>query len=142
MSRRSKVAAFQHSRKWVAYNRLPQIDAGYITPLYTLKAIGIRYGLSDASERYFRKHLLPEPFKIVRIRSVSAHHWSRFTLIALDVVLRDLESRGFHQFLSEYESHIDLLHEGDAYLHDHYAHVFESKAVETADKFGVSWIET
>lgn len=137
----SKIGAFKHSRHWIRYNRLPSVDAGYITPLYDLRAIGMRYGLSENSMRYFRKHILPEPFDIVRRRAVQAHHWSRFTLMVLDVVLGDLQARGHLQFKSDFEDHIQLLHDGVAFLEDHYASVVQSKLVDPSDKFGVQWIE-
>lgn len=137
----SRVGRFAPSRKWARYTSLKALDAGYIAPLYSLHQIGKRYGLSDTGERYFRRELLPEPFDVVRIRSVSAHHWSLFTLLALDVVLRDLESRGINQFLSRHHDHIELLHKGDEFLHQYYAHKFETQAVEPLDKFGVEWLE-
>lgn len=137
----SRVGSFKHSRHWVRYNRLPSVDAGYITPLYNLAAIAKRYGLSDAGKRYYRKYILPEPFDIVRRRSVQAYHWSRFTLMVLDTVLLDLERRGFNQFLKTYEDHIELVHRGVAYLEDYYREIAETEAVDPTDKHGVQWLE-
>lgn len=91
--------------------------------------------------RYFRKYILPQPYDIVRRRSVSAHHWSRITLIVLDTVLRDLEARGFHQFLKTYDEHIELVHKGVAYLEEYYESKAEHSAVDVTDKYGVQWVE-
>lgn len=137
----SRVGGFKHSRHWLRYNRLQSIDVGYLTPLYDLSAIGDRYGMSEAGKRYFRKHILPEPFDIVRRRSVQAHHWSRFTLMVLDVVLGDLETRGYLQFLKSFTDHVTLLHNGVQYLHDHYTDVAAHRAVDLADRHGVEWLQ-
>lgn len=137
----SRIGGFMHSRHWLRYNRLQSIDVGYLTPLYDLNAIAGRYGLSDAGKRYFRKHILPEPYDIVRRRSVQAHHWSRFTLMVLDVVLGDLEGRGYLQFLKSFEDHVTLLHNGVNYLHDHYRQVAEHRKVDFSDRHGVQWVE-
>lgn len=136
----SRIGGFAHSRLWVRYNRLQAIDAGYITPLYDLRAIALRYGISEAGKRYFRKHILPEPFDIVRRRSVQAHHWSRFTLMVLDVVLGDLESRGFLQITKKHEDHIELLHRGVRFLEDHYAEQYNRKSMDMTDRHGVEWL--
>lgn len=137
----SRVGQFNHSRKWVRYNRLQAIEAGYITPLYDLAAIAKRYGLSDAGKRYFRNYILPEPIQIVRRRAVNSHHWSRFTLMALDAVMLDLEKRGFHQFLKSYEDHVDLVHIGNDWLEVHYRAIAETKVTDLTDCYGVQWLE-
>lgn len=136
-----KVGAFAPSHRWVPYNRLQGVDAGYITRLYSLKEIALRYGLSHNSRVYFRKHILPEPFDLVRRRNVSAHHWSRFTLMALDVVLKDLEHKGFQQFLSRFDEHIDNLHRGIEFMEEYYAKKVEEQVYQTGDEYGVSWDE-
>ncbi len=137
----SRVGAFKHSRLWVRYNRLQALNAGYVVPLYDLGSIGKRFGLSEAGQRYFRKYILPEPFDIVRRRSVQAHHWSRFTLMVLDVVLLDLQSRGINQFLNRFEDHIELVQRGVEYLQSHYENKAQSLVSDMSDKFGVQWLE-
>jgi hypothetical protein len=137
----SRIGAFKHSRHWVRYNRLQPIDSGYITPLYDLNCIAKRYGLSANGQRYFRKYILPEPFDIVRRRSVQAHHWSRFTLMVLDTVLLDLQKRGYTQFLKSFEDHIELVQVGVSFLEDYYAHKAEAIAVDSSDRHGVKWLE-
>jgi len=134
-----QVGGFASSKKWVRYNALNPVDAGYIVPLYTLNDIGKRFGLSQNGKTYYRKHILPEPFDIVRRRSVHAHHWSRFTLMILDVVLKDLEGRGYKQFLKRFTDHIQLLHDGVAYLEDHYTDRHNDLTYQPSDKFGVTW---
>ena len=136
-----RIGAFGQSRKWLPYNQLQGIDAGYITRLYTLKEIAQRYHLSQNSATYFRKHILPEPFDLVRRRNVSAHHWSLFTLMVLDVVLRDLEHLGYRQFLSRFTQHIDNLHNGVAFLEDYYGHKVDDLIYRSGDKYGVFWEE-
>jgi hypothetical protein len=136
----SRVAAFAPSRKWVGYNRLQQFDGGYIVPLYSLSAIQTRYGLSQNATRYFRTHILPEPFTIVRIKSMFANHWSRFVLMALDVVMQDLEARGVHQFLRKYEDHVNLVHVGAQYMHDYYTNKENDLFAQQFDKHGVQWM--
>jgi hypothetical protein len=138
-AKRIGTGAFQPKRKWVAYNRLHGVDAGYMVPLFTLSAIGLRYGLSQKTQRYFRTNILPEPYTIMRRRSVNAHHWSKFTLMVLDVVLHDLEKRGRLEFLYTYRDHVELLHIGIDYLQDYYDRVDRDEAVKTTDKFGVEW---
>lgn len=141
VSRKRTTGQFSPERKWVRYHQLNPLDAGYITDLYDLKNIGRRYGLSATGIRYFRNHILPEPYDIVRRRSVSAHHWSRFTLMALDVVLADLESKGELRILSTYKDHIDLVHIGSSWLEDHYAYEAEEKELDNTDRFNVHWYQ-
>lgn len=136
---KGRTATFQPSRRWTYYNRLQGINVGYIVPVYSLREIGQRYGLSENTQKYFRNHILPEPFDIVRRRSVHAHHWSRFVLMVLDEVLKDLEARGYNQFLKSYEDHVDLVHTGIEYLQDHYERVADDEEVSRSDQFGVSW---
>lgn len=138
---KSRIGSFAHSKYWVRYNRLQPIEAGYITPLYDLRDIAFRYGLSDNGARYFRKYILPEPFDIVRRRSVQAHHWSRFTLMVLDVVLGDLEARGYLQFLKTFEDHIALVHKGVAFLQKHYEDRARYQVLDLTDRHGVQWLE-
>lgn len=137
--RKGVVGAFAPSRKWARYNTLNPVEVGYITPLYDMKAIAKRYGLTQNSSIYFKRHLLPEPFDIVRRRSVASHHWSRFTLMVLDVVLQDLERLGYTQFLKSFEGHVDNLHHGVHFLERHYADKYERMEPKTGDKYGVSW---
>jgi hypothetical protein len=139
--RPSRIGGFAPSRKWVRYNRLQAFDAGYITPLYSLRAITTRYGLSQLGTRYFRNNILPEPYDIVRIKSVSAHHWSLFTLMVLDVVMKDLEKRGRLQFLSSFGEHIALVDKGVAFLEDYYAEKSQEEHYNKNDKFGVQWFD-
>jgi len=134
-----KVGSFATSNRWAYWNTLTSVDGGYIVPLYDIKAIGKRYGLSLNSQKYFKKYILPEPHDIVRRRSVASHHWSRFTLMALDVVLQDLERLGYRQFLKRFEDHIDNLHEGTSWMEDYYAQKYEERIELSGDKFGVSW---
>lgn len=136
----SRIGAFAPKKQWVYYNRLQPVDVGYIVPVYSLRCIATRYGLSQNSTRYFRKHILPEPYDIVRRRSVHAHHWSRFVLMVLDVVLEDLEHRGYLQFHKRFEDHLELLHSGVEFLEDHYAHKYDEQAHSQADKYGVTWL--
>ena len=133
------TGGFAPSRKWARYNTLNPVDAGYIVPLYSLKDISKRFGLSQNSTKHFRKHILPEPYDIVRRRSVHAHHWSRFTLMVLDVVLKDLEARGYQQFLKRFEDHKQLLEDGIDYLEAHYRDRHEDLQYQPSDKFGVTW---
>lgn len=135
----TRHGAFEVSRKWVPYNRLQSFDAGYIVPLYTLSEIARRYGLSQYGTRYFRNYILPPPYDIVRRRSVNAYHWSRFVLMGMDVVLKDLENRGYRQFLKSFEDHIDLLHVGVKYMQDYYEQRLDETQVTSTDKFGVQW---
>lgn len=141
VERKSRVGGFAPSRKWARYSTLQSIDVGYLVPVYDLAAIAKRYGLSEAGKRYYRKYILPEPFDIVRRRSVSAHHWSRFTLMAMDVVLKDLEKRGTLQFLKTYHDHIQLLHTGVEFMADYYASEADRDHVSMTDKFGVQWLQ-
>jgi hypothetical protein len=117
------------------------MDVGYIVPVYDMRQIATRYGLSHNSQRYFRKHILPEPFDIVRRRSVHAYHWSRFTLMALDVVLKDLEKRGYWQFLKSFEDHVDLVHRGVEFMSAHYESKYEERPLSVGDKYGVIWVD-
>lgn len=137
---KSKIARFNHSRTWVRYGLLDGVDTGFYAPLYDLKAIALRYGFSANSIRYLRKYILPEPFDIVRRRSVNAHHWSHLTLLAFDTVLMDLEGRGVNQILKKYEDHISLIQKGSDYLHSYYAEKVELKDLDATDKFGVQWL--
>ena len=136
-----KVGAFGSSHKWTPFSRIHSIDIGYLVPVYDLKAIACRYRLGRNSSIYFKKYILPEPFDTVRRRSVASHHWSRYTLTALDVVLKDLERLGYQQFLKRFDQHIDNLHAGNEYLEDHYRRQFEEKEFKIGDKYGVSWLE-
>jgi hypothetical protein len=141
LPKRTKLTAgFAPHRKWVYYNRLHPIDAGYIVPLYTISDIGRRYGLSLVSQRYFKKYILPEPITIVRKRAVEAHHYSKFVLMTLDLVLKDLEQRGRLQFLRTYEDHIELLHTGVSWLEEHYERVSNEQIIKTEDRHGVVWL--
>lgn len=137
--RTGKIGAFSPSYKWKPYGKIEGYDAGYLTKLYSLKEIADRYGLSQNSRKYFKKHLLPEPFDIVRRRSVSAHHWSLFTLMVMDVVLRDLEGKGYSQFLKSFDEHLENLHYGADWLEHYYAEKYESQLPVIGDKYGVSW---
>jgi hypothetical protein len=137
--KRMTTGAFSPKRKWQPFNRLQGIDAGYMVPLFTLSAIGKRYGLSQTCQRHFRKNILPPPYDLVRRRSVNAHHWSKFTLLALDVVLGDLEDRGRLEFLSTYRDHVALVTIGTEYLHEYYDTLDREAAIKTTDKFGVEW---
>lgn len=139
--KRSRVGAFERKVKWTPYNRLQPVDAGYLVPLYTLNDIALRYRLSQASKRYFREHILPEPFDIVRRRSVAAHHWPRFTLMALDVVLYDLERK--HSMLcirKSFTDHIRLIERGQETM----AAIYERRDYVQVNgfdsKFGVDWL--
>lgn len=134
-----KIGAFAPSRKWAQYKDIGGIDAGYIAPLYSMKELGKRYGLSQNGRIYFKKHILPEPFDIVRRRSVAAHHWSRFTLMALDEVLLDLERLGYTQFLKSFVGHIDNLHDGVEWMEAHYGEKYELQPPDLGDDFGVTW---
>jgi hypothetical protein len=136
---KGKTGAFAPSNRWVYYNRLQRVDVNYIVPMYDLKAIGKRFGLSQNGQIYFKKHILPDPFTILRRRSVASHHWSHFTLSVMDLVLRDLEKRGYSQFLKSFEEHIDLLHTGVEYLEDYYGAKQENTVITQSDTFGVSW---
>lgn len=138
---RSKIGGFSPKRKWVPYNRLQPVDAGYVVPLYDLNDIGKRFGLSHAGKRYYRQYILPEPYDIVRRRSVSAHHWSRFVLMAMDEVLHDLEKRGRLQLLKTYTDHIDLIHKGAEYMADYYTEKAELEPYEKPPKYGVEWVD-
>jgi len=134
-----KVGAFAPSNRWVYYNRLQRVDVGFVVPLYDLKAITKRFGLTQNSAIYFKRYILPEPFDIVRRRSVASHHWSHFTLSVLDIVLRDLERRGYQQFLKSFDEHIDNLHRGVSYLERYYGERHEELDLRLGDEFGVSW---
>lgn len=133
------VGSFAPSRSWAFYNRLNPIDVGYLVPVYSLADIAKRYGLTQNSTRYFRKHILPEPFDIVRRRSVNAHHWSRFVLMAMDVVLKDLEAKGYDQFLKRFDDHVDLIDRGAEWMADYYADRQDDYAIQS-DEFGVTWL--
>lgn len=136
---KGKTGAFAPSNRWVYYNRLQRVDVGYITPMYDLNAIGKRFGLSQNGKLYFKKNILPAPFTILRRRSVASHHWSHFTLSVLDIVLRDLEHRGYKQFLKSFDEHLSNLHRGVAFLEEYYGHKQENLDLSNADDFGVSW---
>lgn len=101
----------------------------------------MRYGLTYAGERYFRKYILPEPFDVMRRRAMQTHHWSRFTLMVLDVVLGDLEGRGHLQFLNTFKDHIALVHSGVDYLHHYYENKVKTTMLDFSDKYGVEWLE-
>lgn len=137
--KREAIGGFKPSRLWVRYNRLQSVDVGYLVPVYDLRQIGLRFGLSHNAMIYFRKHLLPEPFDVVRRRALHAHHWPRFTLMALDVVLTDLEQRGHNQFLKSYDDHVSLLHNGERYMADYYGDKALYDYADIGDEFGVSW---
>ena len=137
--RTGKVGGFGPSYKWERYCNIGCIDAGYITPLYSLKDIAARYHLSHNAQRYYKKNILPEPFDIVRRHSVAAHHWSRFTLMVLDEVLLDLERLGYQQFLSSFEGHVNNLHAGVEFLEGYYADKVEAELPTMGDSFGVAW---
>jgi hypothetical protein len=138
---RSGTGTFNPKRKWVPYNRLQPLEAGYVVPLYTLKDIATRYGISLMGQRYFRRFILPEPFDILRRRSVNAHHWSRFTLSALDLVLSDLERKGRLQFLNNFTEHLELLHIGISHITNNYTEHSRRGETTTDDKYGVEWFD-
>lgn len=138
--RKKQTAGFLPHRKWVYYNRLHPIEAGYIVPLYTISDIGKRYGLSIQAQRYFKKHLLPQPMTVVRKRAVEAHHYNKFVLMVLDLVLKDLEKRGRLQFLKTYTDHVELLHTGVAWMEDHYEGVSNEQIIKPEDRHGVVWL--
>jgi hypothetical protein len=100
--------------------------------------IAERYGLSQNAQTYFRKYILPAPFDIVRRRSVHAHHWSHFVLAAMDVVLKDLEDRGYQQFKKSFTDHIDLLYTGAEWMSEYYAEKWD-ETLYRGDDFGVTW---
>lgn len=137
--RKFQTGQFLPSRKWVPYHRLQAFDAGYVVPLYTLNDIAKRYGLSVQGRSYFKKNILPEPYGVVRRRSVSAHHWSRFVLMVLDVVMKDIERRGELRFVKNYADHVELVQVGVEWLEDHYGELAEQEVIKTTDRFGVQW---
>lgn len=134
------IGAFKPSRLWVPYNRLEGIETGYAAKMYSIREIAIRYGLSVSASRYYKRNILPEPFDIVRRRSSTAHHWSRFTLMALDTVLEDLEKRGFLYFRKNFHDHVDLIQIGSDYITRYYQEKYEEEDLETHDKMGVDWM--
>jgi len=140
-SKTVRTAAFVPSRKWTPYNQLQGVDSGYFTELYSLNEIAVRYGLSGNGSIYFKNHILPKPFDIVRRRSVSAHHWSRLTLMVLDVVMQDLEKRGILQFLKRFNDHVNLVSIGTDYLTEYHARKFDRLAINPNDRFGVQWYD-
>lgn len=139
--RLSRIGAFAPSNRWLRYNRLQPFDGGYIVPLYSITDIARRYGLSRAGTRYFKSHILPEPFGIVRRRATQAHHYSKFVLMTLDVVLKDLEDRGYSQFLRTFEDHVQLLHTGVAWMSSYYEQKAEMDAINSEDRHGVIWYQ-
>lgn len=59
--------------------------------------------------------------------------------MVLDVVLKDLEARGYQQFLNRFEDHKQLLQDGVSYLEAHYRDRHEDLMYQPSDKFGVTW---
>ena len=137
---RERVGTFVPSRRWVYYNRLQAVDVGYIVDLYSLKEIAKRYGLSGNSSKYFKKYILPPPLQIVRRRSVSSHHWSRFTLKALDVVLKDLERNNLLTFNKKYVDHVRLVAAGTDAIGQYYNEQQLNQDETLEDKYGVFWL--
>lgn len=135
-----KPGQFAPSRSWVPYSQIQSIAAGYLTPLYPLNAVRERYGLTVNGMKYFKRYILPDPITVVRRRSVPSHHWSRFTLMALDVVLRDLEKRGLHYILKDFADHIAMIDTGTEFLAEYYAANEDAAELNKADKFGVIWL--
>jgi hypothetical protein len=133
--------SFAPSSKWVNYNRLQPIDGGYIVPLYGMADIRKRYGLSIQSTAYIKKNILPEPYGIMRRRSSHAHHYSKFVLMAMDCVLRELQRQGKLYFLKEFTDHVELLHTGVEWLSDYYERKAEHVPVRNEDRHGVIWYE-
>lgn len=127
---------FKASRYWLPYSKIG-VDHGYVCPLYSLKEIGRRYGLSQASRRYWRQHILPEPLTVVMRRGVRSHHWSKIQLIALDEVLLYLESKGHLQFNLKYADAIDLFHYGCDVLARYYKQRDDEHIPLGYDRFGV-----
>lgn len=127
---------FKPSRYWVPYSRLG-VDHGYVCPLYSLKEIGVRYGLSQAGRRYWRKHILPEPITVVLRRGIYSHHWSKLQLIALDEILLYLEKRGHYEFTVKYDDAIDLYHYGCDVLAKHFKEKDDEHVPLGYDRFGV-----
>ncbi len=136
-----RTGSFAPSNRWLRYNRLQPFYGGYVVELYSITCIAKRYGLSHAGARYFKTYLLPEPFGIVRRRATQAHHYSRFVLMALDVVLKDLENRGYNRFLKTYEDHVELVRRGAEWMADYYEDRAEQNSIQSEDKFGVVWYE-
>ena len=108
--------AFNPSKKWVRYVDLPSVDRGYITELYNLKAIGVRYGLTSETKIYWRKWILPEPYILATASNGNAHYWTRIQLCALDAVLRHMEANGFLTRRKTHHSLLDLIDEGCGFL--------------------------
>ena len=142
MPHREKTAAtgrFLVPKRWESFSKIGGMDVGYIVPVYSLKEIALRYGLSQNTQRYWKKYILPLHIEIVRRRSVTAHHWSRFMLTALDVVLLDLYNKGYFQFTRNMEEHIELLREGTEYLQRYYEDEHELRIDVIHNKYGVHW---
>jgi hypothetical protein len=140
MKRTHKPGVFAPSVKWAYYKDLQGVDAGYLTPLYNIGEVRKRYGLTKNGEVYFKKYIMPPPFDIVRRRSTMSHHWSRFTFMALDVVLKDLESLGINYFSRKFTGHIEMVAIGTEYMASYYSDMEERSLSKNYDRFGVQWI--
>lgn len=137
---RAERGKFGPSSKWVPYSKLPSENLNYIVPAYRASSIGMRYGLTHSGQRLFCTRILPPPVGIFEYtHGVSPNMWSKLTLLALDVVLRDLERLGYHRMLPAYEEHLELVAIGSKFLTDYYIDRHEDSLMNPYDKFGVLW---
>lgn len=120
---------FEPSRRWARYSDIPCVDRGYITELYNLKSVQIRYGLSQMTARYWRQFILPEPFEVSNVKNVRAFYWSRIQLVVLDTTLRWQESHGILTIRKTDTELLDLIRGGCKVLETYYSAKYEDQSL-------------
>lgn len=120
---------FNPSKRWERYSNLESVQRGYITELYNLRSVQTRYGLTQMTARYWRQHILPEPFEVSNVKNVRAFYWSRIQLTVLDTILRWQEKQGLFTIRKTDHALLDLMDAGCEALEDYYSERYEEQAI-------------
>lgn len=134
--------AFAPSRRWSRYSDLESVNRGYITELYNLRSVQLRYGLTQLTARYWRQHILPEPFTVSNVKNVRAFYWSRIQLVVMDTVLRWQEKNGLFTIRQTDRELLELIDHGSITLEQHYTERYEEQSlIGKKSKLGVRFLE-
>lgn len=134
--------AFAPSKRWSRYTDLESVQRNYITELYNLRAVQLRYGLTQMTARYWRQNILPEPFEVSNVKNVRAFYWSRIQLVVLDTVLRWQESQGRFTIRKTDRDLLELMEKGCAALEEFYTEKYDEQSVYGAKpKLGVRFVD-
>ena len=113
-----------------------------MTELYNLRAVQTRYGLTQLTARYWRQHLLPEPFEVANVKNVRAFYWSRIQLTVMDAVLRWQEKQGVFTLRKTDTELLDLINRGCDVLENYYTERYEEQSIYgVPSKLGVRIID-